>query len=114
MPSKSKTKGDKEERRIVNALRAIGISCKRTLEAGARSDGSLTHDIDIHLDSKDPDTATMIGECKLRANGFIKIYKWLGINDFLTIRADRKPALYVVSEGVFFDYLKLKQKELNK
>lgn len=110
--SKSKRKGDSEERSIVNLLRENGIKCQRTLESGARSDGSSTYDIDIYLDSSD-DTVSLIGECKLRANGFSQIYKWLADNDFLSIRADRKRRLFVIDENTFIDYLKLKQKDIN-
>jgi|GEM_PF-1240307 len=36
------------------------------------------------------------GECKARKDGFKQIYEWLGDNDFLAIRADRKKALIVI------------------
>jgi hypothetical protein len=103
MASKSKRKGDTEERSIINLHREWGFECKRTLEAGARSDGSDTYDIDLH--SRGVDEAPMIGECKLRASGFKQIYKWLGDNDFLTIRADRQERLYVVPERIWKELL---------
>jgi hypothetical protein len=101
MANKSKTKGDSEERNIVNMHRELGFRCERTLEAGARSDGSDTYDIDLYLDG---DSAT-IGECKLRKDGFKQIYKWLGDNDFLTIRADRKDRLYVIPERMWLKFI---------
>jgi hypothetical protein len=37
------------------------------------------------------------GEAKCRGNGFNRLYDWLGGNDFLVIRADRKPLLIVAT-----------------
>lgn len=95
----SRNKGNNEERAIVNLHREWGIQAKRTLENGKRSDGSATWDIDIY--HKGTDYTPLIGECKVRGSGFSQIYEWLGINDFLTIRADRKERLYVVPERVW-------------
>jgi hypothetical protein len=50
------------------------------------------------------------GECKRRASGFKQLYDWLGNNDFLAIRSDRKPALVVIRAKD----LKLLQDELNE
>lgn len=36
------------------------------------------------------------GEVKVRGNGFKKIYEWLGENDFLAIKADRKKWLVCI------------------
>lgn len=106
----SRNKGNSEERSVVNLLRENGITCQRTLENGARSDGTKCWDIDVMLDPSDPDTATMIGECKVRASGFKTIYKWKANNDFLTIRADRQERLYVIGESLMIELLKLKQR----
>jgi len=101
MASKSKRKGDSEERAIVNLHRELGFKIERTLEAGARSDGSATYDIDLYLDGD----SAVIGECKLRKDGFKQIYKWLGENDFLTIRADRQERLYVIPERFWLELI---------
>ena len=37
-----------------------------------------------------------IGESKLREKGFTRLYTWLGENDFLAIRDDRRPMLVVM------------------
>lgn len=92
MANKSKQKGDREERQVVNRLRAIGVDCERTLESGARSDCSETWDIDVK---------GLRVECKLRKDGFKEIYKWIEGVDILTIRADRKPRLYVINQDLF-------------
>ena len=101
--NKSKDKGSREERAVVDLLRSMGYEAQRTLEAGARSDGTNTYDIDWF---RDKDGAACIGECKVRKDGFALIYRWLGENDFLTIRADRKERLYVLPERFFVELIK--------
>ena len=96
---KSLRKGQNEERSIVNLLRSHGFECKRTLESGARSDGSVTWDIDLVLHRN------FKGECKVRKNGFKSIYDWMSENDFVTIRADRSERLYVFPEEVVLELL---------
>ncbi len=117
MANRSKQKGDREERDVVNTFRTHGFECRRTLEAGARSDGSVTHDIDL-LVTGYPfgiDGWLMRGECKVRANGFKTIYGWFeaaksdddkrGL-DFLTIRANNQKRLVVMEEDTFIDLIK--------
>ena len=98
MPNRSKLKGDLEERNVVQFFRDLGFKAERTLESGARSDGSPTYDIDVCFT---PDGPAVIGECKIRKDGFKELYKWIGENDFLTIRADRKERLFVLPERFF-------------
>ncbi len=100
MTNKSRNKGDREEREVINLLRSLGVSCERTLESGKRPDGSNTWDITIYPDPN----SILRGECKVRADGFKQIYDWLK-NDFLTIRADRKERLYVIPERFFIKLL---------
>lgn len=104
MPNRSKDKGSREERDVVNFHRSLGIHAQRTLEAGARSDGSNTWDVDIHY--RGLDNAPLVGECKVRGSGFKQLYTWLGENDFLTVRADRKERLYVIPERVWEQLIK--------
>jgi hypothetical protein len=99
MASKAKTKGDNEERVVVNLMREHGFACQRTLEAGARSDGSNTWDIDLYY--KGVDNAPLIGECKCRESIGDWIWEYLGDNDFLTLRKNRRKRLYVLPEEVF-------------
>ena len=104
MTNKSKNKGSNEERAVVNLLREHGFTCQRTLEAGARPDGSNTWDIDLY--ARGIDRAPLIGECKIRASGYKTLYDQLGENDFLTVRADRKPRLWVFREEVAIELFK--------
>ena len=94
-----RVKGSREERAVVAMHRELGFKCERTLEGGARSDGSHTYDIDLY--ARGEDGAALIGECKIKAQGYKTIYDELSINDFLTIRADNKERLYVVPERVW-------------
>lgn len=98
MPNRSKNKGDKEERAIVNLHREWGFNATRTLKSGARSDGSKTFDIEIYNVKNFP---FLHGEAKVRADGFKQIYDYLGSNHFLTIRADNKERLYVIPEEIW-------------
>jgi len=98
MPNRSKNKGSKEERCVVNLHKSWGFAAQRTLENGARNSGP-TWDIDLYW--KGRDNAPLIGECKVRGSGYKVIYDQLGENDFLTIRADKKQRLYVVPERVW-------------
>lgn len=89
---RSKDKGRREEQAIVNAWRKRGFACERVPLSGALG-GEHSGDVKLwtifgHL----------IFEAKIRANGFKKIYEWLGDNDALCIRADRNQRLYVMTE----------------
>ena len=101
MPNRNKNRGDELEREVVNLMREHGFRCERTLERGARSDGSKTWDIDLYANG---DTA-MIGECKRKKSGFKFIYDSLSDNDFLVIRQDRHDRLYVLPEEIFIDLI---------
>ena len=111
MANKAKTKGDNEERNLVNMLRSFGFSAQRTLEKGARNDGSDTWDIDLFLDDKLPNIATLGIECKIRASGFKTIYDMKGKTDVLTIRADKKERLYIINEALFLEFIKLMKQD---
>ncbi len=94
----SRDKGSREERAVVKYWRTQGMAddeCLRVPLSGA----SQGFKGDVILRG-------YTGECKLRANGFKNIYKWLGDNDFLTIRSDNNERLYVLKESTlanFFD-----------
>lgn len=98
-----KVKGSNEERAVVNLLRACGFKAQRTLESGARSDGTPTYDIDLY--ARGEDAAPLIGECKVRQT-YGTLYKQLGENDFLTIRMDRKDRLWIFPEKMALELLK--------
>lgn len=100
--SKAHRKGGNEERAVVDLMRSLGFRCERTLEKGARSDGSKTWDIDLYID---PEGAAMIGECKCRESIGDWIWDYLGDNDFLTLRKNRKKRLYILPEDKFIELI---------
>jgi Holliday junction resolvase len=103
MPNRSKQKGDREERAIVNDLRALGFEVERTLESGKRSDGS--EPVDILLESR---IGTLRIECKMRKDGFKTLYNLIdkGSVDVLTLRSNNKKRLYVLTEETMLNLLK--------
>lgn len=101
MANRQKQKGDREERSVVDRLRALGFEAFRTLESGARSDGSDTWDINAD---------DLKVECKMRATGFGLIYRWIAGRDILTLRVNNKSRLWVLTEETFEKILKIKNK----
>jgi hypothetical protein len=99
MPSRSKQKGDRDERALVDAAKAAGLRARRVPLSGAVAD--FKGDVEIITDNR-----LWTAECKHRAEGFRQIYGWLAdYIDVLTIRADRKPRLVVMREHDFFELL---------
>lgn len=87
----SRDKGCREERAIVNHWRSLGVepeSCVRVPLSGS-ADG---FECDVRL-------AGHLVECKVRGDGFKELYRWIAGADILTVRADRKERLYVVTES---------------
>lgn len=91
----SRDKGNREERAIVNLHKQHGFEAKRVPLSGA-ADG-FKGDVIVH---------GLVGESKLRASAFAKVYQWLGDNDFLTLRCDGKERLYVIREDRWIAMLK--------
>lgn len=83
----SRSKGVRNEQRLVNLMKKHGIRAERIPLSGAS--GRFRCDI------------LMLGEfqveAKVRAEGFKTIYKWKGDNDALIISADRAAPLLVVT-----------------
>lgn len=96
MTNRSKNKGDRDERQIVDDARAAGIAAVRVPLSGAvegwKGDVILT----------DARGRKWLGEAKVRAAGFKQIYDWLReYVDFLSIRADRRERLVVMRWQTF-------------
>lgn len=100
MPSRSKQKGDRDERALVEAARAAGLQARRVPLSGAAE--GFKGDVLI----TDASGKVWTAECKCRANSFKQIYGWMADHiDVLTLRADRKPRLVVMREDAFFDLI---------
>jgi hypothetical protein len=91
----SQRKGRRGEQDAVNALKAMGVSARRTapLQAGM---GRQSYAADVAWGPDHKYTA----ECKTLANGFASVYNALGGADLLIIKADRRERLYVIPESM--------------
>lgn len=100
MPSRSKQKGDRDERQLTEAARGAGLEARRVPLSGAAE--GFKGDVLI----TDASGKVWTAECKVRADGFKQIYGWMAdYIDVLTLRADRKPRLVVMREEVFFSLI---------
>lgn len=90
MGRKSRDKGARIERELVRILQEAGFAAERVPLSGA-AQGRFSGDISIPLLGAD-----YRAEVKCRANGFAQLYDWLGDNELLIVRADRKKPLVVL------------------
>ena len=89
MGKKSRDKGARGEREIVNILIGAGLKAKRTapLQTYLKNEAP-----DILVETKN---GALKIEVKLRADGFKQLYQWLGDNDCLIVKADRQEPLII-------------------
>jgi Holliday junction resolvase len=85
MSIKSRRKGMKNENALVRFLQSRGFAAEKTSRTGYTG-------ADLSVPLLGVDHAV---ECKVRANGFQKLYTWLENADLLIIRADRSKPLVV-------------------
>jgi hypothetical protein len=88
--SRSRAKGARTERSIVNLPQGRGIAAVRVLLSGAVG-GRLAGDIVLPLLGRD-----LCVEVDARAEGFRELYSWLNQRDMLIVKADRQEPLVVV------------------
>ena len=94
--SRSKQKGDRDERGFIARLAERDVSAHRVPLSGAVEG----YEGDVIIEDK------YVVECKVRARGFQQIYGWLEKHvDFLTIRQDRAERLVVMRESMFIKML---------
>jgi hypothetical protein len=86
----SRKKGNRLERALIHALQHAGFAAERVPLSGAAR-GRFGGDLSVPLLGIDRRV-----EVKARANGFRRLYDWLGDHDFLIVRADRSEPLVVV------------------
>jgi Holliday junction resolvase len=87
---RSRSKGVRTERSIVNALKVSGIAAVRVPLSGAVG-GRFAGDIVLPLVGRD-----LCVEVKARAHGFRELYSWLDGRDMLIVEADRCEPLVIV------------------
>ena len=88
MGKKSRDKGARFEREIVNAAKAHGIDAFRVPLSGSAA--GFKDDIELRLGDE-----TWRIEAKKRANGFKRVYEWLGEADVLRKAVGKKDAPFV-------------------
>jgi hypothetical protein len=84
---RSRTKGARTERRIVNALQAYGLAAVRVGAVGGRFAG----DIILPLMGRD-----LSVEVKALADGYWELFCWLNERGLLIAKADRQGPFVVV------------------
>jgi hypothetical protein len=100
----SREKGNRAERALVRALQDVGFAAERVPLSGAAR-GRFGGDVWVPLLGIDRRV-----EVKARANGFRRLYDWLGDNDFLIVKADRLPPLVVVPLRLATEIARLAEK----
>jgi len=91
MGKMQRDKGKRVELQIVNLFKSWGLKSMRVPLSGATE--YAKGDIDVYIDGRD---APLIGECKARKSGLTQITGWLGENDFLVVRTDNNPPMFVL------------------
>jgi Holliday junction resolvase len=93
---RSRDKGGREERNLVNRHLGLGIHAERYPLSGASRFRGSGHDLDIYALGRD--TAPLVAECKARKSGggFVQVEKWLGEFDLLFLRRNSADPLVVL------------------
>jgi hypothetical protein len=90
---RSRDKGLRAEREVVNLHRQLGFRCERLpLSGGAYYQGK-SHDIELHLFEGE---APIRCELKCRKSGFAQLHRWLSDNHALFLRQDNCDPLIVL------------------
>ena len=89
MANRSKQKGDRAERAIVELLRSAGLNAYRVPLSGAVN--GFMSDVEIRFQNE-----TLKIESKARSKGFSRIYTWLLGNDAVVVKADyNEPLIFM-------------------
>jgi hypothetical protein len=93
---RSRDKGNRVERELVELHRALGIHAERYPLSGASRFRGSGHDIDIYIYGRDE--APLVAESKARKNGagFTTLEKWLGDYDLLVLRRNHADPMIVL------------------
>ena len=94
--ARHRRKGDRVEREIIEAHRALGIHAERYPLSGASRFRGSGHDVDLYLFGRDG--APAVAEVKGRKNGagFTTLERWLGEYDALFLRRNHSEPLIVL------------------
>jgi len=94
--ARHRRKGDRIEREIVEAHRALGVHAERYPLSGASRFRGSGHDIDVYAFGRE--VAPLVAEVKGRKNGagFTTLEKWLGEFDILALRRNNADPMIVL------------------
>jgi hypothetical protein len=94
--ARHRRKGDRVERELVAAHKALGIFSERYPLSGASRFRGSGHDIDVYLFGREE--APIVAEAKARKNGagFTTLEKWLGEFDCLFLKRNNTDPLVVL------------------
>lgn len=95
MGRKSRGKGYRGEYNLVQVFRKENLSAIRVPLSGATD-----------FAKGDVVVEGMVGEVKMRRNGFKELYKWLANKDLLFLKADREDYLCVMPISKFMQLMK--------
>jgi len=90
-------KGKRGERELVRILRERGIGAHRVPLSGSVE--GYESDVILQLGDRQ-----LVGEVKLRKDGFKSLYRWLKGKDLLFCRANRREWLVVIRLGDWVDF----------
>jgi hypothetical protein len=93
---RSRDKGNRIERELVERHRALGIHAERYPLSGASRFRGAGHDIDVYVFGADE--APLVAEVKGRKNGagFTTLERWLGEYDLLVLRRNHADPMIVL------------------
>ena len=93
---RSRAKGDRVEREIVQRHKAIHIFAERVPLSGATRYQGNGGDVDIYVNGRDE--APLVSEVKSRkdGSGFKSLERWLGENDLIFLRRNGADPLVVL------------------
>jgi len=100
MPNRSREKGSRFEREIVEIFKEHHLPAWRMPWSGMMA--HYKGDVKVKVTWEDD---ALTGECKVKANGFKFIYDSLGEHDFLAIKADRKEPLIVIRANKYAELI---------
>jgi Holliday junction resolvase len=100
---RSRDKGNRSERALVNSFLDAGITAERVPLSGAAG-GSYVGDLTFAALGED-----WVAESKVRAGGFASIYRWLAPVRALFVKQDRAETLVVLRLSDFIDLVKGKR-----
>jgi Holliday junction resolvase len=94
--ARHRQKGDRVEREIVEAHKALGVHAERYPLSGASKFRNSGHDIDLYINGREE--APAVAEVKSRKDGggFIQLERWLGEFDVLFLRRNNADPMVVL------------------